>query len=182
VPFSVPMRHPLAALLVALLCVLEMFLPGVAAATHWRQPEAIAALRRRPPRWVPRGLPVAGRTRITSGFGMRRDPIVRRRFFHNGIDLAARRGTPVRTMAPGRVAAAGWAGAYGRRVVVDHGQGWRTLYGHLSRIDVRRGQRLARGARVGRVGSSGRSTGPHLHYMVLRRGKPLNPRPYLRRR
>ncbi|WP_027882890.1 M23 family metallopeptidase [Meiothermus rufus] len=128
---------------------------------------------------MPYGYPIRGLARITSHFGYRRNPFGWGFEFHNGIDFSAAYGTPVRVTGAGVVVEAGWKGPYGLAVVVDHGYGYRTLYGHLSSISVRVGQRLERGARVGTVGSTGRSTGPHLHYTVFRRGSEVNPLGYL---
>jgi len=128
---------------------------------------------------IPSGYPIRGHTRISSFFGYRRNPFGWGFEFHNGVDFPASYGTPVRATGAGVVVEAGWKGPYGLTVVVDHGYGYRTLYGHLSSIAVRFGQRLERGDRVGLVGSTGRSTGPHLHYSVFRNGGEVNPDRYL---
>jgi murein DD-endopeptidase MepM/ murein hydrolase activator NlpD len=99
--------------------------------------------------------------------------------FHDGLDFSAPYGAPVYATGSGVVVQAGWMGVYGLAVVVDHARGYRTLYGHLSRLAVRPGQRVARGGLLGYVGSTGRSTGPHLHYGVYRYGTPVDPRAYL---
>lgn len=117
---------------------------------------------------------------VTSEYGRRRDPINRRRAMHTGIDLRGPLRAPVLATAPGRVVFAGRKGGYGRMVEVDHGLGVRTRYAHLSRVAVRVGQAVPLGGRVGLLGSSGRSTGPHLHYEVLVDGKSRNPRPFLK--
>lgn len=117
---------------------------------------------------------------VSSGFGVRRDPINRRRAMHTGIDLLAPLRSPVIATGPGRVVFAGRKGGYGRLVEIDHGLGVRTRYGHLAAIHVHVGQNLAVGQRVGLLGSSGRSTGPHLHYEVMVDGKPRNPQPFLK--
>lgn len=117
---------------------------------------------------------------VSSGFGSRRDPINRRRAMHTGIDLLAPLRAPVMVTAPGRVVFAGRKGGYGRMVEIDHGLGVHTRYGHLSAIHVHVGQSLAVGQRVGLLGSTGRSTGPHLHYEVMVDGKPRNPQPFLK--
>lgn len=127
----------------------------------------------------PRGVPTRGK--LTSYFGMRRDPFTHRRTFHNGIDFAGRVGTPIVSTAPGKVIAVGWAGGYGRRIAINHGYGLMTLYGHLWQFKVRPGKWVRRGQLIGRMGNSGRSTGPHLHYAVFRRQRPVNPMAYLRR-
>ena len=111
---------------------------------------------------------------INSDFGARRS--FWRRQFHTGIDIAASRGTPVRAPMGGTVTFAGWRGGYGRTIIIDHGGEFRTLYGHLSRVGVRRGQRVESGAAIGATGASGNASGPHLHYEILAKGRPINPR------
>ena len=118
-------------------------------------------------------LPVAAS--VSSAFGMRSHPILGSHRFHKGVDLRAGFGTPIRASADGRVAAAGWNGGYGREVRLDHGQGLQTLYAHMSRLATHPGQRVHAGEIIGFVGSSGLSTGPHLHYEVLKDGRPVNP-------
>jgi murein DD-endopeptidase MepM/ murein hydrolase activator NlpD len=118
-------------------------------------------------------LPVAAS--VSSSFGMRSHPILGSHRFHKGVDLRAAFGTPIRASADGRVAAAGWNGGYGREVRLDHGQGLQTLYAHMSRLAASPGQRVHAGEIIGYVGSSGLSTGPHLHYEVLKDGRPVNP-------
>lgn len=103
-------------------------------------------------------------SRVTSGFAMRFHPILRTMRAHTGIDYAAPVGTPARTVGEGTVEFAGWRGEYGNTVVVRHSADKTTLYAHLSRIDVRRGERVQQGQRIGAVGSTGMSTGPHLHF------------------
>ena len=119
-------------------------------------------------------LPVGGR--VTSGYGTRMHPLLGSRRFHRGIDLAAAMGTPIRAAADGRVVRAGWHGGYGRQVALAHGQGLDTSYSHLSRIAARPGESVRRGQIIGYVGSSGLSTGPHLHFEASRNGKPIDPR------
>ncbi|MCX5515231.1 peptidoglycan DD-metalloendopeptidase family protein [Kaistia algarum] len=116
---------------------------------------------------------------ITSGFGQRADPFLGRPAMHTGIDFRAERGTPARAVAAGKVIAAGWDGGYGNMVDIDAGNGIVTRYGHLSSIDVKIGDRVSVGAKVGRVGSTGRSTGPHLHYEIRVDGEPIDPMRYL---
>jgi len=117
--------------------------------------------------------PVAGR--ITSGFGTRVHPILRFARFHAGIDFGASWGSPIVATADGQVAAAGWSGGYGRQVRIWHGGGITTTYSHMSEIVASPGSFVRRGQLIGYVGSSGLSTGPHLHYEVLRNGTPVNP-------
>lgn len=112
---------------------------------------------------------------VTSGFGVRRDPLIGRPAFHAGIDFRATVGVPVRASGAGTVIKAGWNGGYGRMVEIDHGNGLTTRYAHLSRVKVAEGEAVAAGAVIGQAGSSGRSTGPHLHYEVRRNGKATNP-------
>lgn len=115
------------------------------------------------------GMPLAAplaNYRETSSFGPRVDPFNGKMAFHAGVDLASDYGAPVHATAPGIVVFAGWKGAYGRMIEIDVGDGFRTRYGHLSRIDVDVGQKIAFGDVVGKVGSSGRSSGPHVHYEV----------------
>lgn len=115
-------------------------------------------------------------TRISSGFTHSRfHPILGQYTAHLGIDYAAPVGTPVRASADGVVALAGWSGGYGKTVRLRHTNGFETLYGHLSRIDVRAGQRVTQGALVGAVGTTGLSTGPHLDYRMIRNGTYVNP-------
>jgi len=117
---------------------------------------------------------------VTSKFGKRRDPINRRRAMHAGIDLKAPVRSPVLSTAPGRVVYAGRKGGYGRMVEIDHGLGVHTRYGHLAVIHVREGQQVGPGSRIGLLGSTGRSTGPHLHYEVVVDGRARNPQPFLK--
>jgi murein DD-endopeptidase MepM/ murein hydrolase activator NlpD len=117
---------------------------------------------------------------MTSRFGFRSDPFsTGHAEFHPGIDFRGNRGDNARVTANGRVVAAGWNGGYGNCVRVLHTNGYETLYGHLSKITVSVGQKLSVGEKVGEVGSTGRSTGAHLHYEVRRNGKPVNPAKFL---
>lgn len=116
---------------------------------------------------------------VTSGFGIRTSPFTGARKMHEGIDIATRYGNLVHATADGVVLFAGVKSGYGKVVFVDHGYGVSTRYGHLSKIDVAPGQRISRGEILGRVGSTGRSTGPHLHYEVLVAGVPVNPYSYI---
>jgi murein DD-endopeptidase MepM/ murein hydrolase activator NlpD len=127
---------------------------------------------------LPTSLPLAD-YRLTSLFGIRRDPFNRRAAFHTGIDLAASYMTPVYATAPGTVDFAGWRGGYGKVVEIDLGDGITTRYAHLHRYTVLVGQRIAAQTQIGFVGSTGRSTGPHLHYEVLVNGKPQDPEKFI---
>ncbi len=119
--------------------------------------------------------PMTSYRRISSRFGYRSDPFRHRPALHAGIDFKAAYGSPVLATAPGTVVRAGWTGSYGKLVEIRHDNGLVTRYAHLSRIGVRAGQRVRAGDRIGRLGNTGRSTGPHLHYEVRLFGKPLNP-------
>lgn len=116
---------------------------------------------------------------MTSNFGSRRDPFLGSMAFHAGIDFRSPTGTDIRPTAPGVVTVAGWSGGYGNMVEVDHGNGVTTRYGHMSRIIARVGDRVTRDTVIGEVGSTGRSTGPHLHYETRINGVPLNPVNYI---
>lgn len=128
---------------------------------------------------LPIANPAPGKT-ITSGFGVRTDPLLGKPALHSGIDFRAAVGDRVRTTASGIVTKAGWNGGYGRMVEVEHALGFSTRYAHLSVIEVKVGERLERGDTVGLAGSSGRSTGPHLHYEVRRDGEAVNPLRFLK--
>jgi murein DD-endopeptidase MepM/ murein hydrolase activator NlpD len=117
--------------------------------------------------------PVNGR--ITSGFGYRYHPILHRRKLHTGVDFGASHGTPIRAAAAGTVLLAGYSGGYGKCVIIYHGDGVSTLYGHCSSLGVSEGQEVKRGQVIARVGSTGMSTGPHLHFEVRRNGTPVRP-------
>jgi murein DD-endopeptidase MepM/ murein hydrolase activator NlpD len=117
---------------------------------------------------------------VTSSFGEREDPFNGEGAFHSGIDISAPYGAPVRATADGEVSAASMASGYGREVVLNHGHGYETLYGHLSSIAVLPGQHVTLGQVIGYVGQSGRATGPHLHYEVRVNETPVNPHKYLR--
>jgi len=115
---------------------------------------------------------------VSSYFGARSDPINGHRAFHGGVDLAAPPGTPVRAAHEGVVEFSGWSGGYGNLIVLRHAFGYRTLYGHLQNRDARAGDRVRLGAVVGRVGSTGYSTGPHLHFEVQHHGQAVDPMRY----
>jgi murein DD-endopeptidase MepM/ murein hydrolase activator NlpD len=128
----------------------------------------------------PRG-PVGGGA-LTSGFGMRLHPLLGVERPHLGVDLAARTGTPVYATADGVVGMAGARGGYGLSIALEHAAGMETRYGHLSRLNVTAGQRVRKGDLIGFVGSTGLSTGPHLHYETRLNGRPVNPMPYMGRK
>jgi murein DD-endopeptidase MepM/ murein hydrolase activator NlpD len=163
--------------LVSLKAGVEVFLPGA-------RPEAIVDAQPKKPspsnqkasrtyRW-----PLMGR--ISSGYGWRRHPITRRRDFHTGLDIKANTGVVIRSSREGQVIYAGWMGGYGKVVVVEHGSGQKTLYAHCSSILVREGSRVSVGQNIARVGSTGRTTGPHLHFEVRNGNNHINPLRYLK--
>lgn len=124
---------------------------------------------------VPNIMPVDGR--ITSRYGWRR--LRRRRGrMHLGVDIAAPTGTPILASAPGKVYFTGRKGGYGKTIILDHGNNVHTLYAHSSKIFVKEGSYVRRGQKIAAVGSTGRSTGPHVHYEVRVKGKPMNPQEY----
>lgn len=128
----------------------------------------------------PYRLPVAGQgSRVSSTYGVRHDPFTGRLARHTGLDIPAPHGTPILASGGGRVISAGYKGAYGRAVVIDHGDGLSTLYGHASKLLVRAGDVVMPNQQIALVGSTGRSTGPHLHFEVIRRGVRVEPRQYL---
>lgn len=129
---------------------------------------------------LPLGLPVKGAYRETSGFGYRSDPFKRTTAFHEGVDIGLAYGAPILATAPGTVSFAGVKGAYGRVVEIDHGGGFKTRYGHLHSITVKAGAAVPIGQKIGTMGSTGRSTGPHLHYEIYFRGKSYDPIKFLR--
>jgi len=129
---------------------------------------------------VPYRKPVIGEVEFTSGFGVRSDPFLGRPAMHTGLDFRAATGDPVRATANGKVASSGWMGGYGRMVEIDHGNGLSTRYGHLSEIHVRVGDIIRIGQVIGAVGSTGRSTGPHLHYETRIDGDAVDPQKFLR--
>ena len=124
-------------------------------------------------RATPKGWPTKGW--LTSYFGMRKSPFTGRRVMHEGLDIAANIGTPVMATADGIVSRARYSHDYGKMVVIDHGYGYRTVFGHTSKILVKEGQRVKRGDVIAKVGSTGRSTGPHLHYELRFNGVPVDP-------
>ncbi len=129
---------------------------------------------------VPYRKPVVGEVELSSGFGVRSDPFVGRPAMHTGLDFRASTGDPVRVTANGKVVTAGWQGGYGRMIEIDHGNGLSTRYGHLSEINVKVGESVRIGQVIGAVGSTGRSTGPHLHYETRIDGEAVDPQKFLR--
>jgi murein DD-endopeptidase MepM/ murein hydrolase activator NlpD len=130
---------------------------------------------------IPSDKPVKTDVEFTSGFGVRSDPFERGAAMHPGIDLAGHFGTPIYATAEGTVLRAGWnSGGYGNLVELDHGRGITTRYGHMSAILVHAGDHVTRGEEIGRMGSTGRSTGNHLHYEVRIDGRPVNPIPFMK--
>ena len=130
---------------------------------------------------IPSDKPVKAEVTFTSGFGVRDDPFHRGAAMHPGIDLAGSYGTPIYATADGTVLRAGWnSGGYGNLVELDHGRGITTRYGHMSAILVQPGEHVVRGQQVGRMGSTGRSTGNHLHYEVRIDGRAVNPIPFMK--
>ncbi|MFM5949350.1 MAG: M23 family metallopeptidase [Novosphingobium sp.] len=123
---------------------------------------------------LPSRLPLAGAT-LTSRFGLRRHPLYGDLRSHSGVDLAAPTGTPVYAASAGYVGSAGWSGGYGLMIAIDHPGGMETRYGHLSRLAVGSGQYVTAGTLIGYVGSTGDSTGPHLHYEIRINGQPIDP-------
>jgi murein DD-endopeptidase MepM/ murein hydrolase activator NlpD len=128
---------------------------------------------------VPLRPPVTGELDPSSGYGVRIDPFLNRPAMHTGIDFRGNPGEPVHATASGTVTAAGWSGGYGRMVEIEHENGISTRYGHLSEIDVKVGQTIKIGQVVGRLGSTGRSTGPHLHYETRIDGEAVDPNRFL---
>lgn len=129
---------------------------------------------------LPLRSPAPAGASVSSGFGARVDPFLGQPAFHAGIDFESEIGQPIRATAAGRVTTAGYSGGYGLMVEIDHGGGLSTRFGHMSAIAVREGQTVRPGAILGRVGSTGRSTGPHLHYETRVNGEAVNPLRFLR--
>ncbi len=125
---------------------------------------------------TPKGWPVDGN--VTSHYGRREHPKTGERQFHTGVDIAAEPGRPVRATADGIVSFADWSGGSGNLVALEHGFGFSTYYAHNKMVNVKVGQRVKRGDIIGYVGSTGNSTGPHVHYEVWKEGKPVNPKNY----
>jgi len=126
---------------------------------------------------TPVGTPLKGK--ITSNFGYRKDPFKRKTGFHSGIDIDANYGQPIVATADGIVTQASWHSSYGKSVTIKHEDGYGTLFGHLSAITVKEGDKVKVGDVIGKAGSTGRSTGTHLHYEVIKDGKRVNPKTFL---
>ncbi len=122
--------------------------------------------------------PVSGR--ITSGFGYRSDPITNRKAWHKGIDIAASYGISIKAAASGKVILAGYYNELGQTVIIDHGNGLASVYGHSSKLLVKKGQVVKKGDGIAKVGSSGRATGSHLHFEIRVNDVPIDPRKYLK--
>lgn len=129
---------------------------------------------------LPLGRPTAGDSELTSGYGVRLDPFTRGPALHTGLDFRAEYGAAVRATGAGQVVSAEYAGGYGNMVEIEHANGVTTRYAHLSSLAVAPGQRVAAGTLIGRIGSSGRSTGPHLHYETRIDGQPVDPQRFLK--
>ena len=128
---------------------------------------------------VPVRKPVTGEIDETSPFGVRMDPFVHEAAMHTGIDFRGEIGEPIHATAAGTVSIAGWTGGYGKMVEINHGGGLATRYGHMSEIDVSVGDKVRIGQIIGKIGSTGRSTGPHVHYETRVDGEPVNPQKFL---
>lgn len=150
---------------------------------QWRKAEQSRPDKPRRPRYeAPPSGPAVRPRAVTSAMGMRVNPILGRRMLHAGADLSARTGMEVYATADGSVAYAGKAGGYGLLVRIRHQHGYETRYAHLSRVAVGAGAPVRKGQLIGQVGSTGRSTGPHLHYEVRRDGRPVDPLAFIARR
>ena len=150
----------------------------VSTAVHGRIGGTIPGFAAAQPVSIPSLIPVEG-VKLTSEFGMRWHPVLGGRHAHKGVDLAAPVGTPIRASADGVVSRADWFSSYGLYVALEHGGQIETRYGHMSRLNVAAGQTVHKGDIIGYVGTTGRSTGPHLHYEVRIAGEAVNPIPYL---
>ena len=126
---------------------------------------------------TPVGTPLTGK--INSSFGYRKDPFKKRAGFHSGIDIDANYGQKIVATADGKVTKASWHSSYGKTVIIEHENGYETLFGHLSSITVKEGDQVKVGNAIGKAGSTGRSTGTHLHYEVIKDGKRVNPKKFL---
>jgi hypothetical protein len=117
--------------------------------------------------------------KVTSSFGYRKDPFTSKASFHEGIDIGGNYGEAVYATADGTVQSAGWHSSRGYNIIINHGNGIKTWYMHLSKILVKTGNKVEKGQHIGKIGSTGRSTGPHLHYEVIKNGRTIDPKPYL---
>lgn len=129
---------------------------------------------------LPLGFPVEGVARLTSSFGVRKDPFTKRPAMHQAVDIGARHGATIIATADGTVIHSGRKSGYGKVVIVDHGHGFTTKYAHLSKTLVKKGQEVKTGDNVGEMGSTGRSTGPHLHYEILFQNRAYDPEKFLK--
>jgi len=157
--------------------VAEEQLPRLAEDLEGTEPLLEATLKREDAR--PQGVPLKTRFRTTSEFGLRRNPFGGGSEFHGGLDFVAAYRSPIHATAPGTVIRAEMSRGYGYYVVIDHGYGYKTLYGHLSGLAVEPGMTVDRDRIIGYLGNTGRSTGPHLHYEVHRSNQPVDPKYYL---
>ena len=146
--------------------------------SRWQSMDGSAATTANSSVSIPSRMPVDG-VRLSSDYGMRTHPVLGGRRGHKGVDLAGPTGTPIRAAADGIVSRADWFSSYGLYISLEHGGSMQTRYGHMSRLNVAAGQRVRKGDVIGYVGSTGRSTGPHLHYEVRIAGAAVNPVPYL---
>ena len=146
--------------------------------SSWQAMEAGSAPVTRAQVSIPSRMPVEG-VRLSSDYGMRNHPVTGGRRAHKGVDLAGAIGTPILATADGTVARADWFSTYGLYVQIEHGGNLQTRYGHMSRLNVAAGQHVHKGEVIGYVGTTGRSTGPHLHYEVRINGEAVNPVPYM---
>ncbi|WP_421917929.1 M23 family metallopeptidase [Marinifilum sp.] len=126
-------------------------------------------------RSIPSAKPIYDKYRLSSKFGNRFHPILHRWRFHGGVDMACPKGTDIHVPADGVILKSGWNGGYGNYIKVKHGNGYETVYGHLSKVSVKKGQKVKKGDVIGKVGSTGRSTGSHLHYEIIKNKKRVNP-------
>jgi len=140
-----------------------------------QEAEKLAQLRRITPSIFP-----TTSTKVTSSFGYRKDPFTRRSAYHRGIDFGGDVGDPIFATADGKVSQTGYDRAMGNYIYVKHGNGLETVYMHLSKTLVKKGQNVKKGEQIGKLGSTGRSTGPHLHYEVHKNGEAVNPKPYIK--
>jgi murein DD-endopeptidase MepM/ murein hydrolase activator NlpD len=120
-------------------------------------------------------VPILGKMNLSSNFGMRQDPVHGEVKKHSGVDLSSPSGTPILAVASGRVVSAGWHHAYGLNIEIEHGPAWRSRYAHAKLLYVKIGQTVESGQFIGQVGSTGRSTGPHLHFEIWQNGQPIDP-------